>query len=953
VSKIIFHANIALLLLAACFCTTQVAPAQIAPTNSATISGSVSDNVGKPVAHATVSLSGPKNTSTQTDAQGLFVFVGVSFGTYSISAAAAGLGTATRSVSVQGDVNVAIQYEPASQNGLKVIANVSSSANAQFNVTPASITQVNPIANAFEGKTSWRTILEQIPGVAQAGLGNGQYNEAAYPDGPLVPMQISIDGALPYETATLLDDMPLIGTALNSAPGTGTNLGSYPLNGFDAADVVRGPGANAPSIVDSIGGSFVLHSPGTVGHNQYNFSVSTDPYGGVVANARAAVRWKKLSAVVTYGVNDSPGPISTATITPNNQYGLGGIATVDGQPFTAYSPACNPPGCEGGYLIDPNYSFGGFLPHYGTQGGLFVCCANPSTAWTQHSGSVALRYGFSPNVSAEVFYAGENSLMPIPYPYETFDFLPPAGYTGTIQPGMSLFNLCSANVQGSAFQNVSSLLEEKVTAQLGHGVLQLAALQNRSFSTFGDNYPTSGTVQLYGAGCVGSASPTTACPSGGTLTYYNGGTHSVTLPTADDYEASWSNNRDLLVSYVTPLGTNLHAGASFVKSYYDNPYTFYENIPEYDYSCVLSTPSAISQTTNEMRVFVGGNLSEKTSLDLSMYFVNANYHIPNPNNIAFYSTPGADINYVDSNYTYAAPRLGFVWRPTAAVAVRVAAGGGFAEAPLGDLIGSNAPFCSGGICTVTSPNLNLQPEKSFGFDLGTDIRLPRNTVFSFDVYHTNLYGQLYESTTMSGSCPGCGGLPLYVTQYGNLGESRYEGILLDVRHSVPHGTYWSLSGGLTRGYVVSVPGDFYNTANGTCIPATGANCTNLNVVPGTNFNGSYTNGASVPYAQGLGTLGYRWNADKYVDLVGTYYGNNNTYFRPAFVEFDGYIGYPLTRNVSLLVTFRNITGIYDGAYQIYTPSNLSGAPTISGLPYVLYGEEYGPRTVLFTTNLRL
>ena len=105
---------------------------------------------------------------------------------------------------------MAIQYEPASQNGLKVIAQVSSGANAQFNVTPASITQVNPITNAFEGKTSWRTILEQIPGVAQAGLGNGVYF-GPVPDSPMVPMQISINGALPYETATLFDDMPLIG----------------------------------------------------------------------------------------------------------------------------------------------------------------------------------------------------------------------------------------------------------------------------------------------------------------------------------------------------------------------------------------------------------------------------------------------------------------------------------------------------------------------------------------------------------------------------------------------------------------------------------------------------------------------------------------------------------------------------------------------------------------------
>jgi outer membrane receptor protein involved in Fe transport len=590
------------------------------------------------------------------------------------------------------------------------------------------------------------------------------------------------------------------------------------------------------------------------------------------------------------------------------------------------------------------------LPYYGYQEGLFACCGNYSSAWTQHSGSVALRYGFSPNVSAEIFYAGENSLMPTPAAYGAFDFLPPAGYSG--QTGMSFLPMCFP--QGSTSQNVSSLLEEKITTQLGRGVLQLAALQNRSGGTTGLNPPTSGTLRLYGAGCVGSASLTIACPSGGALTIFDGGMYSVTAPTGNVYGTAWTDNRDLLVSYVTPLGANFHAGASFVKSYYDSPETVFENYPIYglnDVSC--SVPSAISQTTNEMRIFAGGNLSEKTSLDISMYVANANYHLPDPNNIASYATPGADINYVDSNYTYAAPRLGFVWRPTAAVAVRAAAGGGFAEAPLNDLVGSNEIYDVGPYYETFKPNLNLQPEKSFGFDLGTDIRFSRNTVLSFDVYRTNLYGQLYNSTMTSGSCPTCGGLPLFVTQYGNLGESRYEGILVDVRHTVPHGTYWSLSGGLTRGYVVSLPAGFYNTADGTCIPATGANCTNVNVVPGANFNGTYTDGASVPYAQGLGMLGYRWNADKYVDLVGTYFGNNNTYFRPAFVELDGHIGYPLTRNVSLLVTFRNITGIYDGPFQIYTPDNFSGAPTISGLPYVQYGEMYGPRTVLLTTDLRL
>jgi outer membrane receptor protein involved in Fe transport len=269
-----------------------------------------------------------------------------------------------------------------------------------------------------------------------------------------------------------------------------------------------------------------------------------------------------------------------------------------------------------------------------------------------------------------------------------------------------------------------------------------------------------------------------------------------------------------------------------------------------------------------------------------MYFANANYHVQNPND----STGNT---YVDQRYTYAAPRLGFVWRPTAAVAVRASAGGGFAEAPLSQLAGSNAIYLIGPYYEEVKTNLNLQPERSFGFDLGVDVKLRRSTILSFDVYRSNLYGQLYSSTFANGTYLG---LPLYTVQNGNLGQSRYEGVLLDVRHDVPHGVTWALSGGLTRGYVVSLPAGFYNDPSGPCNFTTamtpdGSPCPNLNIVPGANFNGTFL--ASIPYAQALASLGYRWNAVKYVDLVGTYYGNNNTYFHPAFVELDGHIGYPL------------------------------------------------------------
>jgi outer membrane receptor protein involved in Fe transport len=324
-----------------------------------------------------------------------------------------------------------------------------------------------------------------------------------------------------------------------------------------------------------------------------------------------------------------------------------------------------------------------------------------------------------------------------------------------------------------------------------------------------------------------------------------------------------------------------------------------------------------------------------------MYYTNANYHVQNPNDFSGHT-------YIDKPYTYAAPRLGFVWRPTAAVAIRASAGGGFAEAQLNELIGSNFPPFPNNQSAPTFyqaylTNVNLQPEKSFAFDIGMDIRAHRGTVLSFDVYHANLYGQFYTSTALTSTNYKGTGLPLYTHAIGNLGASRYEGILADLRHDVPYGIYWTFSGGLTRGFVVGVPAGFYDTAACT-------NCANLTVVPNINFNGAFTP-VSIPYAQGLGRLGYRWNPEKYVDLVATYYGNNNTYFRPAFVELDGHVGYPITRDLAMLLTFENITGIYDSAIQYQTAGNLTGAPAIAGAPSVLTSEMFGPRTVQLTVNI--
>jgi hypothetical protein len=185
------------------------------------------------------------------------------------------------------------------------------------------------------------------------------------------------------------------------------------------------------------------------------------------------------------------------------------------------------------------------------------------------------------------------------------------------------------------------------------------------------------------------------------------------------------------------------------------------------------------------------------------------------------------------------------------------------------------------------------------------------------------------------------------TKYGNLSESRFEGINFDIRHDVPKGMYWHGALGLTRGYVVSVPAGFYNGTTG--FPATPCtNCANTYIVPGINFDGQFQ--STVPYANGAAEIGYRWSPGRYVDISPTYYGKNNPYFEPAFIELDAHAGYTLTKNVSLIATFRNITGIYGQNYQYFAPS--LGAPTVAGLPYALFGIPYGPRSLIVTLNLK-
>lgn len=921
-------ARLALLTISAALATLPVTPAlaQIAPgvtqsaAHTANVTGTVTRSDGAPVGGADVRLQGPGIFATKSDSRGYFAFRSVPWGTYEIIVTSS-LGAASRnSVSINGDINVAIQYQ--SSSNLSTIAHVSTTGTgAHINVTSSSISSITPSEYAFSGNATWTNLFAQIPGVAVSGNSSGGSAFAGtMRDSPQMPVVLSVNGALPYETSTTLDGMPIQDVSTNGFlydTGGGFDLSNLAMNAFDTADVVRGPGANAPSIVDSIGGSFVLHPPGQVTTNHFEYSVSNDPYGGIVSNAMAALHLGRLSASIVYGINDSPGPLGTSTV----------IASLPMTPAAIDGKAVVAP------ISSENFNQGKILNCFcsGTTT-LLISGIPQSTAWTQHSGALALSYALAPSIAAEVFYAGSTSQQNYVEGYFPVVFAPSTAlpaYSGSFAPsppGQPTYTFLSQENAPVMTGQSSSLLEEKITASIGTGVLRVAALQNNSFGDFDGRlgYPN-GDYKIWGTADLA-----------GTQTAFDGVTAQLTFPDESSKEAYWSNNRDMLFSYAVQLGPYASAGVSYTKSYYNAPYydTAYSGgIPFFS----LTQSLAASSTTNEIRAHVDAELSESLSLGLSWYFTNADFHVPVPSN------PN---RWTDSKFPYSAPRFGVVWRANQNVAVRASAGGGFALPALFNLTGYTLE-CSGGECTETTGNLHLKPEQSFGFDLGADARLQRNTVASLDLYQTNLYGQFFFGTTQSTF----NGEPLFINEYGNLGTSRMEGINLDVSQNVTSGYYWRATLGLTRAYVISVPKGFYN--NISC-PGSNTACTNQSVVPGLNFQ-SDSYAATVPYSGASATFGYRWTPGKYVDLSSVYYGNNNIYNAKAFVVLDAHAGYAFTPNVALLLMFSNITGEYDAsienfgqfAYQIPVVPH-----SVGFYPGIAYIQPYGPRAAIVTAQFK-
>ena len=322
--------------------------------------------------------------------------------------------------------------------------------------------------------------------------------------------------------------------------------------------------------------------------------------------------------------------------------------------------------------------------------------------------------------------------------------------------------------------------------------------------------------------------------------------------------------------------------------------------------------------------------------------------------LSHYSIDGG-VTFNDSTHAYNEPRAALTWQPNNNTSYRLSTGGSIAP-PYISLVSSGGPAWSqiiGGVPAAgyiqNANNGDVNAETAWGYDLGMDHRIARATSVSVDLYYTQLHNLFLTSTSQvalgtpaAAGCPSAPGAPCIVSETGNLGQARYEGVEFALNHVPVFGFGWRLQGSLQRAYTYNLPSSFYCSTPG-------AGCafnTNLAVVPNANFGGQPTAisgapngiaGGRVPYASGYGELNWHGHYGQYYNAGLTYFGNNNTYNEPPFFVLSANVRLKLNdRGTHIQLSADNLTGAYNNPYAGF----FNGVP----LPLVNGATQTNPLT---------
>lgn len=185
----------------------------------------------------------------------------------------------------------------------------------------------------------------------------------------------------------------------------------------------------------------------------------------------------------------------------------------------------------------------------------------------------------------------------------------------------------------------------------------------------------------------------------------------------------------------------------------------------------------------------------------------------------------------------------------------------------------------------------LTAETSFGYDAGAEYRFRgETTTLSADLYRTTVRGAFFDSTLATPQ------LQLYT--WMNAPPMTHEGVEFALQQFKRVGL----------GFIAQA--SFVRSHAGDVAPL------------------------RVPYVQGYGEISYKWPRGSRASLGALYFGSNNAYARPAFVQFNANLELSLNDYSKLQFSVQNLGNVYPERLGVLVPATV---PYVAGV--------VGPRTL--------
>jgi len=560
-------------------------PTTVSDTSSV-ISGNVFTSDGVPISGASVIVDGPVRRSDSTDARGAFSFASVAPGVYVLTVGKAGFTSARQeniAVTAGSTATVTIPLTASSFSSLRQIGQVSTSApgRAQINTSTGALAVVSNQAFVDQGQQQVTKILNETPGIVASRTSVGNSASQA---SPIIPQ---IRGALPYETATLVDGHPV---------SVGANGYFSPLYLNPAllqdVEIAKGPGVLSTDINYAIGGSVNYRTlePTRTFHAAVDLGI--DNYAGTSPSVRitGSTPTHVVDYAFAYALNGTPGPLRDYRVAGSQVplvYGGGGLNSDGTGPWFVNGR---------GYAGVPLGLGASNTPQYAGLPGqayfaqpFYVCCSTLDTQYLARAELAKLRFNMSQQTALTVSYLGAqstsnqtgaqaSSVSTLPNGGNFSSFAPPKGYAGSVAPGTAIpFDLAAYVPLYNSIQQ--SLFQSELRSAVGKTTI-LARYYAGTANQFTYSYKTPtnesfagnawGGVALCAVG-VAFNFATKACADGAapTPTFFDGQATSFTSGPAQTTTLTQDHLRGYSLEFDQPAGDNFFTLA-FDRSHHDS-----------------------------------------------------------------------------------------------------------------------------------------------------------------------------------------------------------------------------------------------------------------------------------------------------------------------------------------------------------------------------------------------